>query len=502
MAVKNGKKGMPMRAQIFLWSTGLILFVVILSFLINTFFLRKVYVEDRIRSIRSAYSSFNQASNQGELDTEEYEVEFRRICDKCNISVIIMDSNSTLMVSSTMDHAFLMRSLMDYLFTNGAMSRNENIRVREQTQNYTLQIVKDPRMEGDYIEMWGVLDTGSPFLIRSGVESMRDSARISNLLLLYVSIAVLLLGFVYISIVAKRITGPLKDLSHISERMAHLDFEARYEKKSSAREIDQLGHNINELSNALEHTISELKSANVKLQADIREKEKIDEMRREFLSNVTHELKTPIALIQGYAEGLKEGMCDDPESMGYYCDVIVDESAKMNTMVQKLLTLNHLEFGDTEQHVERFDLAEMVNNYLQTADILIRQKEATVRFEQGTPVYVWADEFQAEEVLMNYFTNALNHLEGERIVDIRISQENGKARLSVFNTGEPIPEDSVDRIWEKFYKVDKARTREYGGSGVGLSIVKAIMDGMHQGYGVKNYDNGVAFWAEFDTSDI
>ena len=111
MAVKNGKKGMPMRAQIFLWSTGLILFVVVLSFLINTFFLRKVYVEDRIRSIRSAYSSFNQASNQGELDTEEYEVEFRRICDKCNISVIIMDSNSTLMVSSTMDHAFLMRIL-------------------------------------------------------------------------------------------------------------------------------------------------------------------------------------------------------------------------------------------------------------------------------------------------------------------------------------------------------------------------------------------------------
>ena len=494
------KKGMPMRAQIFLLCTGLILFVVVLSFLINTFFLRKVYMEDRIHSIREAYASINAASNRGDLNSEEYGVEFKKICDQYNISVVVMDSNSALVASSTADHAFLMRILMDYLFTDGTLSNNKNIRVREKTENYTLQIVNDPRMDSDYIEMWGILDTGSPFLIRSGVQGMSDSARISNLLLLYVSLVVLALGFVYISIVAKRITGPLKKLSFISERMTHLDFDAKYDNSSSVREIDQLGNNINDLSSTLERTISELKSANVKLQADIQEKEKIDEMRREFLSNVTHELKTPIALIQGYAEGLKDGVVDDPESMEYYCDVIMDESAKMNAMVKKLLTLNHLEFGDMEQNIERFDLVQMVNNYLQTADILIRQKNANVRFDVKGPICVWADEFQVEEVLANFLSNALNHLDGENLVDIRITVENGVARLSVFNTGEPIPEDSVDRIWEKFYKVDKARTREYGGSGVGLSIVKAIMDSMHRGYGVKNYDNGVEFWIELDAS--
>ena len=99
---------------------------------------------------------------------------------------------------------------------------------------------------------------------------------------------------------------------------------------------------------------------------------------------------------------------------------------------------------------------------------------------------------------MNYFSNALNHLDGERIVDIWLKKQEKNVRISVFNTGIPIPEESLPHLWEKFYKVDKARTREYGGSGVGLSIVKAIQDSIHQRYGVNNYENGVEFWFEME----
>ena len=109
---------------------------------------------------------------------------------------------------------------------------------------------------------------------------------------------------------------------------------------------------------------------------------------------------------------------------------------------------------------------------------------------------MWADEFKTEEVFSNYFSNAINHVLGEKVIDVRLIRMENKVRVSVFNTGEPIPEDSLGHLWEKFYKVDKARTREYGGSGVGLSIVKAIMESMNQEYGVTNYDNGVAFWFE------
>ena len=187
--------------------------------------------------------------------------------------------------------------------------------------------------------------------------------------------------------------------------------------------------------------------------------------------------------------------------MEFYCDVIIDEAAKMNKLVKNLLTLNQLESGNDAPVMERFDLVSLIYGVLQSMDIMIRQKEATVLFEKKQkPVYVWADEFKTEEVVTNYVSNALNHLDGEKQVDIRIHQEEGRVRVTVFNTGHPIPEEDIGKLWNKFYKVDKARTREYGGSGIGLSIVKAIMEGMHQEYGVQNYDNGVEFWFTLDSN--
>jgi signal transduction histidine kinase len=123
-----------------------------------------------------------------------------------------------------------------------------------------------------------------------------------------------------------------------------------------------------------------------------------------------------------------------------------------------------------------------------------------VQIADYAPIYVWADEFKVEEVFANYFTNAVNHCENEKIIEVKLTENDGTVMISVFNSGKPIPDDSVDHIWDKFYKVDKARTREYGGSGVGLSIVKAIMEAFNQQYGVQNYEDGVMFWFELDSA--
>ena len=253
---------------------------------------------------------------------------------------------------------------------------------------------------------------------------------------------------------------------------------------------------MNQLSKTLEKTISELKTANNELRRDIEQKEKNDEMRKEFLSNVSHELKTPLALIQGYAEGLKDGINDDAESQEYYCDVIVDEAQKMNTMVRKLLTLNEVEFGQENISMERFNIAELIEGVAQSYSLMVQQKDGELRLKIQNPLYVWSDEFKIEEVLTNYISNACNHLAGERIIEIKAEQTEEKVRISVFNTGKQIPEEDMERIWDKFYKVDKAHTREYGGSGIGLSIVKAIMESINGTYGAKNYSNGVEFWIE------
>ena len=234
---------------------------------------------------------------------------------------------------------------------------------------------------------------------------------------------------------------------------------------------------------------------------NVRAQRRIDEAQKEFVANISHELKTPLALIQGYAEGLKECINDDAESRDFYCDVIMDESEKMNHMVKQLLTLNQLEFGNDTVEMTRFDITELIDGVIQSASIMAAQKQVNIEFYREGPVYVWGDEFKVEEVITNFLTNAMNHAAGEKKITIRFQKHDHLVRTSVFNTGDPIPEEDLDKIWVKFYKVDKARTREYGGSGIGLSIVKAIMDSFHQKCGAVNHPDGVEFWMELETNN-
>lgn len=467
---------------------------ILLCWFINNTFLEKYYMNDKQNALLEIYSIMNHASNEGRLNTEAFDIEFQNICGKYNINFILLDTGSKTLKSSTPDYEILSRRLLNHVFSKDIFGE-ERILLAE--EKYEVQIAPDERYGTEFLEMWGVLDDGSLFLFRSPLESIRESVNLANRFLAYVGIVSAIVSAVVILIVSSKITKPIKALTDISERMIHLDFEAKY-AGSSKTEIALLGQNINELSCTLEKTISELKSANNELQKDIEKKQQIDEMRKEFLSNVSHELKTPIALIQGYAEGLKEGISEDAESRDFYCEVIMDEAAKMNDMVKKLLTLNQLEFGSNNVTMERFDIAALLKNYLQSAEILCRQKNIRVIMEEYPPVFVWADEFMVEEVFNNYFSNAINHVAQERVIDVKLTSGKGVIRVSVFNTGSPIPEEALSHIWEKFYKADKARTREYGGSGVGLSIVKAIMEGLNQQYGAVNYDNGVEFWFELE----
>ncbi len=472
---------------------GLMAATLLVCWVINNFLLQKYYEENRERALLETYRVLNEAVQEENLLSENLKIELERISNRYNIMGVVQDMNGVIVGTFGNDMDMLQGLLWDRLY-----AAVPDPQILKQSEYYTMQKVMDSKTKTEYIEMLGWLDEGQVFYMRTPLENIRESAAIANRFLIYVGMVAIIISSIVIWIVSGKITGPVLELAHISERMTRLDFEAKY-TGTSKNEIALLGDNINELSRTLEENIRELKTANNELQKDIEKKNRIDEMRKEFLSNVSHELKTPIALIQGYAEGLQEGINEDAESRKFYCDVIVDEASKMNQMVQRLMTLNQLEFGNDMVNMERFDIVTLICNYLQSASILVKQNDISLRMEQYEPIYVWADEFKTEEVFTNYFSNAVNHCTGEKIIDIRLKQWENKVRITVFNTGSPIPEDSIPRIWEKFYKVDKARTREYGGSGVGLSIVKAIMESMHQGYGVENYDNGVAFWFELET---
>lgn len=488
------------RQQLALIFIGLMAGTIFLCWIMNQLFLEQYYISSKTKVIFEAYHTIRQAANSDTYSTEAFRKELNDVCGIYNITVYVMDANSNLKYASINGGEELEKRLAAYVF--GFLS--DTVKVVQEGEDYVVQQVST---EGsDFLEMYGRLSSGISFIMHTPLESIRESAKIANRFLAYMGIVATLAGGVIIWLVSTEITKPILELNSISEKMVNLDFEAKYRGKAD-NEIGLLGENVNKLSASLEHMISELKTANNELQKDIEKKEKIDEMRREFLANVSHELKTPIALIQGYAEGLSEGVNDDPESRSFYCEVIVDEAAKMNNMVKKLLTLNQLEFGNDMAAMERFDLASLIRNRIQSAEILTRQNGIQVDMADCGPAYVWGDVYKTEEVIMNYFSNAMNHcraVEGgtAKKIIVSLEQREGKVRAGVFNTGLPIPEESLPHLWEKFYKVDKARTREYGGSGVGLSIVKAIMESMNQGFGVENYTNGVLFWFELEKCEV
>ena len=426
----------------------------------------------------------------------------RELRDRSNISLLLYDSESDqTLVSSARDVEVMRDRVRRYIVGHAGAKRD----VLREYDNYMIQKTFDPLSKTFYLESWGFFsDNATIFIMTMPMESIHESAAISNRFLMFVGIVVILAGSILIYFITRHITMPIKRLSELSEKMSNLDFDARYEtSRRSTEEIDTLGNSMNVLSERLKTTIGELKEANAQLKKDIDEKVQIDEMRKEFIANVSHELKTPIALIQGYAEGLVEGMAEDKENRDYYCGVIMDEAGKMNRMVRQLLTLTALEFGGERLSVERFDLTELIASVISSSGVLLKQNELTVDFDGKEPVYVMGDEFKIEEVITNYLTNAIHHVGGgEKKIQIRIDhRRDGKeVCVEVFNTGNPIPDEALPNLWTKFYKVDKARTREYGGIGIGLSIVKAIMEMHHKACGVKNHENGVEFWFTLDTA--
>ncbi len=417
--------------------------IVLVAILFGRTVTKQFFINRKLKSMTDAYKSLNEASSLHELNSESFDLTFRKISENNNISIVLVDSDSETIKSSGPDYEYMSRQLLGYLFDRTPNEAN----VLKSSEKYEAYLTSDSRYGIEYIDMWGILDDGTLFLLRSPLGSIEQTAELANNLIAFILTSIALTLLVIFLLINRQAT------------------------------------------------FSELREDNIRLQKDIEAKEKNENMRNEFISNVSHELKTPISLIQGYAEGLKETVNKDEESKDFYCDVIMDEASKMNMMVKKMLDLNQLEFGQIEFSDDIFDIVGVIRNYLQQSEILCKQKGILVSVDSPDEILVKADAYYAEEVFNNYFSNAMNHVSKDMKIEVTVREiEGDRVMISVENSGDPIPEESLPRIWEKFYKVDKARTREYGGSGVGLSIVKAIVDNMGQTYGVENTDNGVRFF--------
>lgn len=483
------------RTQIMTAFVAILTLTMVLCIGLNNGLLKDFYYQKKQEKVVHYYQKLDQLTNNKSENDSKVSAVLISMRDADNISFIQTTSDWSLdEVSancvSNMQASELRHRLMQYILV---WDRMDTVTTLKQGERYKILKYYDPIEGTSYMDCYGSLSNGTFFLMSTPLEAVQDSAQISNQFFMFTCLGGMLLALIVISVISNRLTRPLLQLAEIADHMANLDFTSKYTGDLN-NEIGLLGNSMNSMSEQLESTINQLQTANEQLKKDIDEKIQIDEVRKEFLSNVSHELKTPIALIQGYAEGLQEGISDDPESRAFYCDVIVDEAKKMNRMVRKLLTLNHLEFGQDALTEEPFDICEMLTTLLNSSALEMQKKEIKVIKQYPASCMVIGDEFKIEEVCTNYISNAMNHVNGDMRICVTLEDQKDTVKITVANTGDPIPEDSLDKVWIKFYKVDKARTREYGGSGIGLSIVKAIMDAHKQPFGVYNTAEGVAFW--------
>ena len=396
------------------------IFIALLAFilggvlLINSGFLVTYYLSHKTEELVRTYNDIERTMQTGSVTSVLNTILIRT--ERGNIDLVVLDSSGKAQISTMSQDDLRYNQMIGEILIRDIDSED----VLRRDNSFIVYNTKTQGISGsdvEYLKMRGTFSDGSWFIMQSPLASIRESASLANRFLIYLGGVGIILGGVLIWLFSRRITQPVMQLAGLSQEMANLNFDARY-TGSGRDEIGVLGSNFNKMSEQLEKTISELKRANNQLQMDIEQKEKIEEMRNEFLGNVSHELKTPIALIQGYAEGLKEGINDDPESREFYCDVIMDEADKMNHMVKNLLTLNQLEFGADEVQFERFDIVGLVRGVIASCEILIQQAGATVDFVADEKLNVWADEFKAEQVIRNYLTNAIHHAADEKRIEV------------------------------------------------------------------------------------
>ena len=470
-------------------ATVLTLVIVIVCILNLTFF-EKFYINNRKDKLVSSYNNMKAVIEKNGFAEDDIKAEMLRLSKLHNINVFIVDINWKTAYSTQNNAEYTYRWLQRFMFSN-----DENIEVLADNNEYTLKRGYDYESRMSYMIIYGTMTDGTQIVMQLVIESIRENVRLFNRFILITGAVVLIISMFVVYIVASKFTKPVNELSHIAKEMSDLNFDVKY-TGSYNDEIGVLGQSINLMSDNLKSNIAKLKQANYDLEKDIENKNKMADRQREFIANVSHELKTPIALIQGYAEGLKDGVADDKDSMDFYCEVISDEADKMNRLVKSLLTLDGIESGSKETNIERFDLSEMINSIIRSNYLSLTQKAIKVVVNIESGLHVWYDKLHIEEVFNNFFVNAINHSNG--LIKVDVIKKDKILKISIYNSGELIPEGDLEHIWEKFYKVDKARTREYGGNGIGLSIVKAILDTYGMQYGAENEKDGVNFWFELE----
>lgn len=459
-------------------------FVLLLT-LCNSAFLSSYYEYARKEELKSVSADIIKTDLS---DSDQTISLISDIAEDTGIEIEIFSNNGKTLYSSG-------GQMLDY-FLQGNNKLNMNHRPLKSIEG-------DTYSDGSVMERAVDVPTGKEYLVyrfslensnicelRVQMAQIKSSAKIANTFITIIAVFILLLALIWVLWFSRSISKPISEMNEITRQMAELNFDKKLVSESGD-EIGQLANSINLLSGKLDSTLRDLNESNAQLRDEIEMEHQLDTMRRGFVANVSHELKTPIAIIQGYAEGLKLDI--NSQSREKYCDIIMDESQRMNKLVLSLLNLSKYESGQIALNIVPFELTELI---CARADRIFADKSVDLVYNMPSVCRALADPDQIDQIIKSYLENAVSHVDkgGQVMISVTEDENSHKITVSVFNSGSQVDEELMPQIWQSFYRGDPSHNRESGRFGLGLSIVSAIVKLHGEKCGVYNTDNGVCFW--------
>ncbi len=507
------------KSKLFLLTYGIILAFILGLIVLNNTYLEKYYVDYREKSLLVAFSEIKEVEIANtNFASFAYDIE-----ENYNLNIHVL--KEVEIPENLFDEDILDNLPVPYLRIYGnQMSIHDGLittimtEFNQQVEGTSSELVDPVDVGEGYIAYLANLEPTSPgpnediqmlslcvateegdglflyYILTVTFQSIRDSISVFNTFTIIIGFIFMIMSGIFMYMISYRFTNPILQINQVAQDIANLSFKHKVNIMSND-EIGELGKSINQMSTQLETAISDLQTANEKLAADIELKTKIDSMRKEFIANASHELKTPISLIMGYSEALKlSGLSS--ETVDEYLNIIMDESNKMNKLVMELLKISQLESGFTEPQINDFSIKDLIEETTRLFSILFEEKGISIEVDIAD-FEVKSDYDQMQTVLSNFLANAIHHVDKNNLVRIYSETINpDMVRIVVFNSGQQISEPDQERVWESFFKVDKARTRSYGGQGLGLSIARTTLMNLGHGYGVRNVLTGVEFYFE------
>jgi two-component system sensor histidine kinase VanS len=463
---------MKIRWKIFFLMFSVVLMIILGLIATNTIYLEKFYIKNK----KEKLVELGQI-----LIDPKYVIDFQNLEMHSNVAILIKRTDELYKLEK---EAVLPKEEIDEIIVQ--LKNNEYVFKEITLLDYRgkVLILFMPYMRDRYIEIITPLS-----FIQEGLE-------ISTRYHLLIIVLALIIGSSMSFVFSKKMTDPILELKEITQRISLLDFNIKFEKERKD-EIGELGYAINKMGGTLEKNIDEINKVNKKLMEDIENEKRLDKLRKEFIASVSHELKTPIAIIQGYAQGLMENIAETEEDRNFYCEIIVEESLKMDSLVKELLLITQMDSGYFKIEKEKVDLYQIIKDIRDKYS----SKNREIKYIGEKDIFAYCDEKYIDRVLENLVVNALKYSTGDREVTITVEDIENRYKVIISNESENLSEDDLENIWTPFYRVNKARDRD--GHGLGLAIVRGILENHKSNFGVYITEkNIINFWFELEKSSL